>query len=202
MYPIFLLTYTILGGGIKYIDDAFDRDIFSKKTAYILSPILAIIGVYCMIINPVSATILLAILAGVLIKGKIDNLAFISAFILVILLSVGLGIEFLIIPLILLSAAAMIDEVGNDFIDSIKDRLDKEKITNKFAIYFFGHRWVLKIAILFLVIANIVPLYFFFAMVLFDYTYVAVGIFGKLKSEDIKITHTPSVISKIACIFK
>jgi len=80
--------------------------------------------------------------------------------------------------------------------------MDKEKVTNKFAMYFFGHRWVLKIAILFLVILNIVPLYFFFAMILFDYTYVAVGILGKIKSEDIKITPTPKIISKIACIFK
>jgi len=202
MYPIFLLTYTILGGGIKYIDDAFDTNIFSKKTAYILSPILAIIGVYCMIINPVSATILLAILAGVLIKGKIDNWAFISAFVLVILLSIGLGIQFLIIPLILLSAAAILDEVGNDFIDSVKKDLDEDKFSDKFAMYFFGHRWVLKIAILFLVLTNIVPIYFFFAMLLFDYTYVAVGFIGKLKNEDIKITNTPGIISKIACIFK
>jgi len=202
MYPIFLLTYSILGGGIKYIDDAFDVGIFSKKTAYILSPILAIIGVYCMIIDPVSATILLAILAGVFIKGKIDNWAFIGAFALVILLSMGLGIEFLIIPLILLSSAAILDEVGNDYIDSIKENLNKNKITDRFAMLFFGHRWVLKIAILYLVLTNVIPVYFFFAMLLFDYSYVAVGILSRFKSGDIKITPTQSVIAKIACIFK
>ena len=201
MYPLFLITYSILGGGIKYIDDAFDTNIFSKKLAYILAPFLAVLGFYCMMINPISATILLAIVAGVFIKGKIDNLAFISAFIMVLILALSLGVELMILPLILLSAAAILDEIGNDFIDSKKATLDKDRFINKFALYYFGHRWVLKTAILFLVFLNVVPLYFFGAILLFDYSYVAVDVFSKIKRGIITVA-SPSVISKIACIFK
>ncbi len=80
----FLLSYSILGAGLKYVDDAFDEKTFNKKLALILTPILSIIGAYTMLIDPISATILFAILCGVLIKGKIDNYAFFGGLILVI----------------------------------------------------------------------------------------------------------------------
>ena len=49
----FLLSYSILGGGIKYIDDAFDEKIFSKKIALTIAPLLGVLWAYTMIINPV-----------------------------------------------------------------------------------------------------------------------------------------------------
>ena len=84
----FLLSYSILGAGIKYIDDAFDEKTFSKIIAVVITPLLSILGVYAMFIDPVSATILLAIIGGVLIKGKVDNYAFIGGVALVICLVV------------------------------------------------------------------------------------------------------------------
>ena len=65
----FLLSYPVLGAGLKYIDDAFDEKIFSKKYALILAPLLAILWAYTMYIDSFSATILLAILvySGVII---------------------------------------------------------------------------------------------------------------------------------------
>ena len=202
MFPFFLLTYSILGGGIKYIDDAFDAKVFSKNMAYILAPLLALLGVYCMMIDPVSATILLAIIVGVFIKGKVDNLAFIGAFAFVLLMIILLGIDFLIIPLVLLSSAAVLDEIGNDFIDSRKKDMDQDKFTSKFLNYFFGHRWILKISILFLVMIGLVPFYFFFAMLFFDYSYVLIGMLGRLKRGETELPAMGSVVAKIACIFK
>lgn len=198
----FFLAYSILGAGIKYIDDAFDKNTFRKNWALAITPFLSLLGVYAMIIDPVSATILLAILFGVLLKGKIDNIAFVIGFILVMIPVILVGVEFLILPLVLLAASAVLDEVGNDFIDSKKGQLDQNKLSNKFVIYFFDHRWIMKIAIIYLVIIGLVPFYFFIAMALFDYAYIFMDHYNQIKQGIIDTTFTKRVIVKIGLIFK
>ena len=198
----FLAAYSILGAGIKYIDDAFDKHIFNKKMALAITPFLSILGVYAMIIDPVSATILLAVLCGVLIKGKVDNIAFAIGFVIVIALIALIGVNLLILPLMLLGAAAVLDEVGNDYIDANKEKINQKKILNKFIMYFFGHRWIMKIAIFSLAIAGIIPLFFFIAMTLFDYTYVFMDNYSRLKQGIINRTLTQRAIARVGCIFK
>ncbi len=197
-----LFIYTLLGAGIKYIDDAFDKKIFNKKIALILAPILGIIGAYAMIIDPVSATILLAVLVGVLIKGKVDNLAFIIGFITVIALVILTGVQFLTIPLILLSAAAVLDEIGNDYIDSKRSSLNSKKPTHIFGKIFLGQRWIMKMSIIFLVIMNMIPLLFIFAMLLFDYSYLIVNAYSQIKEEMTCASMSNKIISTIGYIFK
>lgn len=198
----FLAAYSILGAGIKYIDDAFDRKIFNKSMALVITPFLSILGAYAMIIDPVSATILLAVLCGVLLKGKIDNIAFVIGFVLVMIPVILAGVEFLILPLMFLAASAVLDEIGNDFIDKKKEQLNQKKLSHKFVIYFFGHRWIMKIAILYLVVISVVPFFFFIAMTLFDYAYVFVDQYAQLKQGIIDTTLTKRAIVKIGCIFK
>jgi hypothetical protein len=198
----FLVAYSILGAGIKYIDAAFDEKTFSKTIAMILAPILGILWAYTMLIDSVSATILLAVVVGVLITGKIDNYAHLIGMLIIFAILFLLRIEFLIIPLFFLSASAILDEIGNDYIDSERKNLNKEKITDKFLIYFFGHRWVMKIAIIYLVFMGVVPFFFFIAMALFDYAYVFVGSYTSLKQGIMNATLTQRAIAKIGCIFK
>lgn len=198
----FLIAYSVLGAGIKYIDDAFDEKTFNKYIAFTLAPLLSIIGAYAMIADPASASILLAVMAGVLIKGKIDNYAFIIGFVTVLALVIIVGIQFLIIPLILLSAAAMLDEVGNDFVDKKRKKFNENKITHKFIIMFFGHRWIMKTAILYLAITGIIPLYLFFAMVFFDYSYLGVTWYSMfVKNRTTPVLLRPAVY-KFGYLFK
>lgn len=198
----FLLAYSILGAGLKYVDDAFDEKTFNKKLALILTPILSIIGAYTMLIDPVSATILFAILCGVLIKGKIDNYAFFGGLVLVIAMVFLAGVQFLFLPLLILAAAAILDEVGNDYIDKKREDLDENKVLNKFAIYFFGHRWIMKAMILFLVFLAIVPAYFFIAMIFFDYAYISVGLYTQAKKGTTNSAVLRKAVSKVGLIFK
>lgn len=198
----FLIAYTILGAGIKYIDDAFDEKTFNKTLALIITPLLSILGVYAMIIDPVSATILLAVVSGVFIKGKIDNYAFIAGGVIVISLAFIFGVNFLVIPLIILSSAAVLDEVGNDFIDRKKDELNMKNPVHVFARYFFGHRWIMKTAIIFLVILNIVPIFFVLAMILFDYSYLGVTAYSNTKEKIPDATSVQKAIATVGYIFK
>ena len=197
----FLLSYPIIGAGIKYIDDAFDEKTFSKMLAFIITPLLSILGVYTMLIDPASATILLAVLCGVFLKGKIDNIAFIAGFIIILALMIIGQVEFMIFPLIFLGAAAVLDEIGNDLIDAKRDKL-KNNLLNKFAIYFFGQRWIMKVSILFLVFLSILPYYLFFAMILFDYAYLSVDAYSHIKANVTSATTMKKVVSTVGYIFK
>src|SRR6056297_1207714 len=136
----FLLSYSILGAGIKFIDAAYDEKTFSKKLALLLAPFLGGLWAYTMFINPFSATILLSILLGVILKGKIDNIAHFSGVIIIIPVILILGIELLIIPLIFLAAAALLDELGNDCVGDSYDKVKNNPIS-RFFVYFFDHRW-------------------------------------------------------------
>lgn len=183
----FLIAYPILGAGIKYIDAAYDEKTFNKKTALIITPLLATLWAYTMLINPISATILLAILLGVLIKNKIDNYAhllgsaiIVTIFIITIYLK---NIELIILPLIFLISAAIIDEVGNDIIDYNKKNLKKNRFRHQFSLYFFGRRYVMKLAILYLIIFGIVELYFLLAMILFDEAYIITDLYSRSKQQ-------------------
>lgn len=198
----FLIAYSILGAGIKYIDDAFDEKTFNKIIAFILVPLLSILGAYAMIIDPISATILLAVLAGVFIKGKVDNFAFIIGFITVLAIAIIAGMQFLVIPLILLSAAAVLDEVGNDFIDSKKSSLNPKNPIHTFGKYFLGQRWIMKTAIIFLVIINMVPIYFLLAMIFFDYAYLTVNAYSQMKEKMTSTTTLSKIVGTVGYIFK
>lgn len=169
----FLASYPILGAGLKYIDEAFDEHRFNVKIAYILAPILGVLWAYSMVVNAVSATILLAILLGVILKGKIDNLAHVAGLGVIFIIVILAGVNLLIIPLIVFTLAALFDEVGNDLIEK-KGYLNSNSYLQKFVGYFFDQRWLTKVAVLAIAIIGIIPLYFFIAMLFFDGAYLIV----------------------------
>lgn len=179
----FLISYPILGAGLKYIDDAFDERIFSKKLALVLAPFLAILWAYTMSIDPFSATILLAILVGVFLRGKIDNRAHFVGLLIIIGVIAFMGMSLLFLPLIIIAAAAFLDEVGNDVIDYNQEYLNDGRFGHKILVYFFDQRWVTKIAILYVILLGIFPLYFFLAMLLFDGAYLTVRLYSRSKQS-------------------
>ena len=175
----FLVSYPVLGAGLKYIDDAFDEKIFSKNLAIVLAPFLGILWAYTMLIDPFSATILLAILLGVFLKGKIDNAAHFIGMAIIIGAIILVGINLLFLPLIFIAAAAFLDEVGNDIIDYNKGNIDENNFLHKLLVYFFDQRWFTKIAVLYVVLLGLFPLYFFLAILLFDGAYLTVRLYSK-----------------------
>jgi len=182
----FILTYIILGAGIKYIDSAFDENVFNKKFAIIISPFLGILWAYVMLMNEISASILLAVLIAVIIKGKIDNIAHLLGVISIIIFGVLIiffidGNGFMFLPLIFLTCAGIIDEVGNDVLDYNKKFHNKKRFGFMFGYYFFGRRYLMKVAILYLALLNVFPLYFLIAFILFDESYIIVDLYCKSK---------------------
>jgi hypothetical protein len=184
----FFISYIILGGGIKYIDAAFDEKVFNKRNAIIISPFLGILWAYTMLINEISASILLAVLIAVLIKGKIDNMAHLLGLITIIIFGIFIilfidGNGFMLLPLIFLTAAGIIDEVGNDIIDY--NRFKKNiKFRYNFLIYFFGRRYLMKTAIIYIALVGLFPLYFVLAFIFFDESYIIMDLYSESRQTE------------------
>ncbi|KAA0004716.1 MAG: hypothetical protein FE038_01860 [Thermoplasmata archaeon] len=177
IYFIFL-SYLLLGGGLKYIDDAFDKKSFNKKKGLVLAPFLGLLWAFTMIGNPFSATVLLAVVLGVLSKGKIDNPAHVFGFIVILMTIIFIRIDILVLPLVFLSAAAIVDEAGNDVTGYDKRIKRSKKFRHKFFVYFFGRRYLLKVALLYLVLINVFPMYLLIALILFDEAYLIVEMYS------------------------
>jgi hypothetical protein len=155
----------LLGAGLKYIDDAFDEKIFNKKLAIIIAPLLGILWAYTMLIDQFSATILLAILLGVFVRGKIDNYAHMAGFVVILIILVFTGINLLFLPLIFIAVAVFLDEMGNDILDKNKEH------------------WLTKITVLYVVLIGLFPLYFFLAILLFDGAYLTVRLYTRSRQQ-------------------
>ncbi len=171
---LLFLGYIFVGGGIKYVDQAFDEFIFPKKKALVIGLICGVIGGMMIAADGPTSIIFLSILLGLVITRKIDNNAFITATLICIFLiimrvifsPVTISIDTQIIPVIFLVSGAILDEIGNDMADKgmFKGFLEK----------FFLYRCVVKVVMFLMVISGFFELYYFFAFLSFDITYTLV----------------------------
>jgi hypothetical protein len=188
----FIFSYGVLGGAVKYIDDAFDERIYSIRSAILLAPIIGVFWAYLMALSSASATILLAIVLGVLLKGKIDNIAHKIGLVSIIAVVIFSGyFQFLIFPLIILTVAGVIDEVGNDFVDE-KNVYNKLLPLSKVVYYFFEYRFTMKLAVFAFVFLGDFAMYYFFAFLGFDLAYAGMMHFSSSLSHKKKFSYTPS----------
>lgn len=179
---IIILSYGLLGAGIKYIDQAYDIGVFNKRTANIVAIPSGILMASLIILDSPSATIFLAMFIALAITRKIDNPAFYIGSGILLLLPIILHgvmkIEWL--PFGILIFSGILDEIGNDWADKrIKKKMVnysnmKDSLLHQIGEKFFLHRFMMKIAILFLVIFSLFHWIYFFAFLFFDIMYLLV----------------------------
>lgn len=173
-----ILAFAIIGAGLKYIDDAFDEDTFSKKKAIVIAPIIVLVACILAIKDTASQTILFSILLSVLIGGKVDNGIFkVSSIAFLLLLSLPSfylygAMNFFWMPLIIITITGIIDEKGNDYVDENK--------TNKLIHFFFEHRFSMKIGMLTVCVFQFLGWFYLFAFLAFDGAYESIRIYGYL----------------------
>lgn len=170
-----LVAYLLVGMSIKYIDQAFDMGVFSKKIATLLAVPTGVLMGVMMVLDPPSASIFLAIALAVAAANKIDNIAFRIGIGLLILIPVFFSniIQLLWLPFGLLFLAGLADEFGNDWSDNYRSnhRSQKKTLFGNTASFFFSHRMIMKLAMLGLVAFQQLPLAYFPAFLLFDLGY-------------------------------
>ena len=173
-------TFAIIGFGLKYIDDAFDEELFNKSVAMLLAPILVLLWARVSIYDSFSATILFAILLAVLIAGKVDNLIFrISSIVLILSLFVTKMLDLSLIPLFSLTVLGVADELGNDYVDNQK--------THEICEFIFSHRCCMKVGVLGLCCVFLLPWLYLIAFLAFDSTYEAVRLLEHQEVSDLRI---------------
>lgn len=187
-FLLFLL-FPVLGAGIKYVDAAFDEEVFNKNKAVIIAPFIGVLWAFTMILHPMAATILLAVILGVLIKGKIDNVAHAIGLGSIIIFYVILwylfdGVIIYFMPLFFLAAAGVLDEIGNDVISYNNEFSHNHSFGFQFFKYFFGRRHFMKVALIYLFIVAGFPLYFFVAFLFFDEAYMMIALYSQSKKPD------------------
>ncbi|MGC9443953.1 MAG: hypothetical protein ACP5E9_03340 [Candidatus Methanospirareceae archaeon] len=173
--PLFIIgSFATIGFGLKYIDDAFDEDRFSKLTAKLLAPILVLLWISVSLLDSVSATVLFAILSAVLLSGKVDNRIFkLSALALITVVVLTQYAYFSWVPLAVLTIMGVTDEKGNDYVDAHETRGIRK--------FFFAHRCGMKVGALSLCFASCLPWLYLAAFLAFDTAYEFVNLLDYLR---------------------
>jgi hypothetical protein len=173
---IIVLAFAFIGAGLKYIDDSFDEDAFSKKKALAIAPLIVLVWICLSLFDSVSATILFSILLSVLLTGKIDNLIFkVCAIALVFVLPLTHALKLLWAPLLFLTLMGVADEKGNDYTDTHS--------TSKLVTFFFSYRFCMKLGLLSLCIFSAFPWLYLLAFLAHDGAYEAVRMIGKCSEK-------------------
>jgi hypothetical protein len=163
-YALLITAFALIGFGLKYIDDAFDEGLFSKDVAKLMAPILVVIWAGVSILDSISATVLFSILFAVLLAGKVDNLAFkLSSIALIVIFLLTPASHLLLVPFFALTVMGVVDEKGNDYVDSHK--------IGEVGEFFFAHRCGMKLGILGLCVVSLLPWVYLIAFLAFDTAY-------------------------------
>jgi hypothetical protein len=175
-YYEYYVAFALIGAGLKYIDEAFDEERFSKKGALLVAPLLVIVAGVLAVKDIASRTILVSILLSSLISGKVDNIVFklsSTAFLLLILLASHTfngTLTFFWIPLFALTIFGILDEKGEDYTAKNK--------TSTSTNFFLQHRFAMKLGMLTLCVYQFFAWPYLFSFLAFDLTYDAVGLFS------------------------
>ena len=187
---VITLAFAVIGAGLKYIDDAFDEDIFSKKKAILIAPIIVLIWICLSLFDSISATILFSVLFAVLLTGKIDNLIFkVSTIALISILFLTQMLNLLWIPLVILILMGVADERGNDYADN--------HVTLTLVEFFFSYRFCMKMGVLSLCILTLLPWLYLLAFLAHDGAYESVRMLGKISLAHQRKKKSVTLISPI-----
>jgi len=172
-YLIILAGYALLGAGIKYIDEAYDEHVFSKKIANVVAVLCIFIMGYLMLTDAPSMMIFLGMIIALILAKKIDNPAFYmgSAGVIPIPLIFNTSLNIELLPFLALMLTGIMDEKGNDMADAKKIKGVIRK--------FFKYRCAMKVGVLGLCVSGIFGFIYFIAFLMFDLMYYAVRVYSR-----------------------
>lgn len=169
------LSFLGLGMLIKYGDQAFDENSYSKRKTILLAIPGGLWMGLLMAFDAGSATIFMGILLSLLLAGKYDNIAFQLGF--GTALAIGVGSLLLGFSTISVLGAAIV--LALSFLDEKVNDLPGVDRANRWWEVLFHHRSFLKIGVLALCLLGLLPsLLYFFAFLAFDFGYIAIEAFS------------------------
>ncbi|NYT12053.1 MAG: hypothetical protein GKC03_05805 [Methanomassiliicoccales archaeon] len=165
---VIAFSFVSLGMLIKYGDQAFDTDVFSRRSATVLAIPGGIWMGALILLDVDSATIFLGLLLALMVAAKYDNIAFKLGF----LIAGGIGLYAAVIAPSPEMLVGMIAVFGAAFIDEKINDVDWVERGDTPAGWILRQRPVLKMTILLLCALSILSSYlYFFAFLGFDFGY-------------------------------
>lgn len=173
--------YPLAGFFMKISDDA--QDVKKNTVLAVLAGLICVLALgYLSVTSSDAATIFIGILVGTLLAGKVDRLAHVITLIIFLSIVAIFGIPSMgIVALLICTAAAYLDEMGNDALWLRGKR--------KFNL-FFKYRLALKFAVLFLAMGGLIQYLYpefvkvtffqpetFVYFLLFDLAYEVAGLY-------------------------
>ena len=170
--PIYILVvlYAFLGGAIKFIDQAYDEERYSRKLANLIAIVAGItMGGLMALDSPFSTAFYGAMILSLVLARKIDNRAFlagtlIAALTLLVLWSVT-GPEVLLVPLVVFILAGFLDEV----VDGLAQKAKAPKIVRWAMLY----RPLSDVALVAMMLLGWFPWYYLVPYFAFTFAYLA-----------------------------
>jgi hypothetical protein len=77
-WAFFLASFFLVGLLLKFVDAALDDGLFSKKKAFLIACLLAVVVAALMAISEMTMVAFTGILLGVIIARKVDNMIFVA----------------------------------------------------------------------------------------------------------------------------
>ncbi|MFH1228814.1 MAG: hypothetical protein V1678_00120 [Candidatus Aenigmatarchaeota archaeon] len=168
-----LFSYLVIGSGLKYIDQAYDKRLFSRHKANMVGILVGILGGYLIISDSISTMILVSIIIGNAILKKIDNAGFyisvISLIIFTALFGSFIGMEWNVFGFFIIFA--LLDQYGDDW-------REKRKIS-KMLNFFLHYGFIWKIGALAAAVLNWIPWIYFLAILVLDAAYSYVEVYSE-----------------------
>jgi hypothetical protein len=170
--PIYILVvlYAFLGGAIKFIDQAYDEERYSRKLANLIAIVAGItMGGLMALDSPFSTAFYGAMILSLVLARKIDNRAFlagtlIAALTLLVLWPVT-GPEVLLVPLVVFILAGFLDEV----VDGLAQKAKAPKIVRWAMLY----RPLSDVALVAMMLLGWFPWYYLVPYFAFTFAYLA-----------------------------
>ena len=175
--------FAAVGATLKFIDQAYDENLYSKTTALLVSPLCGFFAGYLGSLDPNFFVLLLAVTIGCIVSRKIDNPAFFIAsviFIFTLILRTQ-EIEFQMSHLIILgilSVCAYIDEVENDQADRCQRKRPRE--------IFFRYKGLMKLTVVITWILEYLRLEHVICFFLFDSAYLFVDLWSTRRCQNLE----------------
>ncbi|MDD5317738.1 MAG: hypothetical protein PHF51_03305 [Candidatus ainarchaeum sp.] len=168
-YALFLIAgFAFIGAGMKYVDAAFDEGTVGKKSAYIVAALCGVLMGALIGMDAYAAMVLLSIILGVAVTGKIDAPAFVVGALAALAMPALFSSQVTLytLPVAVLVLGAVIDELGNDLADS-------GRVKNGLFALFFRYRLTMEVFMAGLALAGFFPVVYLLALVSLDAGYHA-----------------------------
>jgi hypothetical protein len=178
-----IISFYLIGAGLKFVDEAYDRNRFSKNAAHFLLALGTVAGVALTLLDIWAASIFLALLIALALTGKVNRRLYFIPPLVFFFLLVALGklsqLHWAFVAVA--TTAALADELGAEFAKSHFEESQSpeascqgRKKADAVTLYILRNRFIALSVLLGLAIIEWLPFVYWFAWVGLDFGYTVV----------------------------